>query len=365
MCIILGPVKPSNTLLSIEGLRQGQVNELNAYQVRLLYINDLQSSQSETIEGGIMVVPIRYLAEAEDPFFCDVKGENVANVVHAIQVATQPPRERNSRGIYSLSLSKKPTSKRKLEVIELEEGGYRASFAKDLKQLKDEVDIEKLHIPKEEWEVIYENTKLRFGEQKEKESLYGFVVAVPDKKPGLKRKGFGLVYWTNQIEFPTVHEQKIQSSIPPPVEMDVTLVGINVAIDGSERPSCLVDEKDRWSTMTFNLEQKKCQLPTHGIFEGKAKPIWPYTIQFVSYLALSGFHQNVNISGTFVSSSLVEKIKAKWKASPEKDNRESSLVEKIKAKWRASPERDNRESYNLWMEFQENARKILSGQSSE
>lgn len=183
MCIILGPVKPSNTLLSIEGLRQGQVNESNADQVRLLYINDLQSSQSESIEGGIMVVPIRYLADAEDPFFCDVKGENVANVVHAIQVATQPPRERNSRGIAtdSLSLSKGPTSKRKLEVIELEEGGYHASFAKNLKQLKDEVDIEKLNIPKEEWEVIYENTKLRFGEQKKKNPYMDLWLLFPIK----------------------------------------------------------------------------------------------------------------------------------------------------------------------------------------
>ena len=51
------------------------------------------------------------------------------------------------------------------------------------------------------------------------------MVAVPDKKPGLRRKGFGLVYWTNQIEFPTVHEQKTQSSIPIEVNMDVTLVG--------------------------------------------------------------------------------------------------------------------------------------------
>jgi len=198
-------------------------------------------------------------------------------------------------------------------VVELKEGGYNASFAPNLGDLKDRIDIKKLNLSEEEWKPVYENTKLRFGD--EKKDCYGFVVAVP--RPGvgtINRSGFSLVYWTKNIEFPTVHEQSTKSAAPITVDMDATLIGLNIGIPqnhGSEikittTPKNIVRYmiNEDWINEKLNTEK----LPTEGILNSKPKKIHSSDVNFVSFFNFTGQYLNINIPALFISNEDIKKF---------------------------------------------------------
>ena len=273
MCIIAGPVAPSNTILIVKGLREGLTAEdTRVAQVQLMYVNNLQSTTTEAkISGGVMIVPILYTKdvkveeEEKQPFFVDVKGENVQNIAHAVKRAVVVP---SRSGLLEKSFTNSFTLggdddvyRSFVEVVQLKEGGYNVSFALTLADLLGKIDTKTLNIDPIEWRAIAENTKLRFGDSKD---AYGFVVAVPRVDAGsIKRGGFSLVYWTPRIEFPTVHEQTTETKTPIQVDMDATLVGVNVAIVGLSEakrgtyPAHLIDNNGyEWKTLAEELQDK-------------------------------------------------------------------------------------------------------------
>lgn len=368
MCIASGPIAPQNTVVCVIGLKEGVTKDRkeNVSQVELLYINDLAPKDKDAKEsrGGVLIVPVAITCDvllekaSEDvmqddednshdhndndvlPFFVDINGENVVSVARAVNAATKPPNRDETLKFGSKRQTIVPMSSNLLEVVELKQAGYNVSFAMNIRELRDKVDVAKLNIDPSEWKAIYENTELRFGgnnkdlkedSKKGTDSSYGFVVAVPRKevkKGEFRRTGFGLVYWTKKIEFPTVHEQLTKTSTPIQVEMDVTLVGINVAVlpvPGISHKHVtdvkyLVDEGKRWNHLAETLQDKSCRLPTHGILHGKPKPISPYQIHFVSYLNLQGPFPNINISGVFIPKSLIEKMRPAVEASQKSED---------------------------------------------
>jgi len=160
-----------------------------------------------------------------------------------------------------------------------------------------------------EWKPIYENTELRFGKKNtHTDQSYGFVVAVPRRGiDSIKRSGFSLVYWTKHIEFPTVHEQATKTSEPILVDMDATLVGLNLAIPqnnavevkkmGTEKKKPAHATNVKWlNDLITSLE-----LPTHGILNSKPKAIPISSTHFITFLDFTGKYLNINIPACYIS----------------------------------------------------------------
>jgi len=104
-----------------------------------------------------------------------------------------------------------------------------------------------------------------------------------------------------------------KNAAPIQVDMDATLVGLNIGIPqnhGSEIKTTTVPKNlvryvinERWINDKLIAEK----LPTEGILNSKPKTIYSTDVNFVSFFNFTGQYLNINIPAKFISNEDIKK----------------------------------------------------------